>query len=239
MPRTANNKSAAPKATPSKAVAKATPKTSFAMPQEIVTDSKALGSAIEKWAAYYVAAGQSAHVLFVSALWHTAKHGNPALLNRVFSVLRDNDQTAARLFVKRAAILVAMKGEEPDPTEVTSEMLQALADAGKVVDFKQGSFIVVKGHTSDEAKMLVHLCETRFIKPDGKTDMLLLERNNMAAMRLVGDSQLLDGILRIAKSIDTESERTRVNVSDPVRKFLQGIADKAEVMKQQLNLSSV
>lgn len=203
---------------------------------EIITDGAALNTRITATIKMYSSAGAHIHVDFVSALWHAAKHGNPFYLNRVYAALRPNDQQAAKLYIKRAHAIVGLEGENPDGLD--AEVIKAAVDAGAVVKLEKDEFDVIAGHNTKQAQLLAALCIERFIDPDGETDHKLLDRNNFAEIKTLGDVQVLDNLIKLAKQIDDGNTDTRkVTVTDAVKGWLQEIRDKAEALKGQVTLS--
>lgn len=206
------------------------------MSEKIINDGAALGKRINQTLKMYASAGNRIHTDFVSALWHVAKHGNAFYLNRIYSALRSNDQQAARLYLRRAAAIVGLEGANPDGLD--AEIIKAAVEKGSVVKITKDEIVVVNGHTSEQAKMLAVLCEERFINPDGETDKRLLDRNNFAEIKTLGDTQVLENLLRIVKQVEDGSTDNRtVQVSQFVTDFLKEIRDKAEVIKSQLSLA--
>lgn len=204
----------------------------------IIQDAKKLGEFIDSTLTDYKSVRVRLHVAIISAIWHTAKHGNPALLQRVYDGLAANDQAAVKLFLRRISAIVGLndpktavsKLEEPDMKE--HEVILAAINRGKLVDFKQGSFVVVNGHTSDQAKMFAALMSDRFINPDGKRDHMVLERDNFAETRTLGDAQVIDQLLRSAKQVlaPPTNGRRQVHMSDALTKLVTGFKDKLEAM---------
>jgi hypothetical protein len=203
----------------------------------MMKDAKKLGSAVGYWIKDYQDVGARGHALFISCIYHACIHGNPALLNQMYSALRSNDAGAARLYVRRIQIINGFEGTEPKDIPA-SEVVAAALEAGKVLDFAQNQFTVVKGHTSPEAKRLAKLCENRFLNPDGDKDKRVFDRNNFAEVRTLMD---IDAIKQIEQSaqrlLEPGGERRKVTISSGVKKFLTDIRDKAGAMKNQLSLS--
>lgn len=204
---------------------------------EIITDGAKLNTRINSTLKTYASVGARIHVEFISALWHAATNGNPFYLNRLYAALRSNDQQAAKLFIRRAHAIVGLEGENPDG--LSSEVIQAATEKGEVVKLTKGEFTVVSGHTSPAAQMLAKLCIDRFVSPDGETDKMLLDRNNFAEVKTLGDTQVLENLIKLANQIEAGDTDTRkVSVSGPIKDFLSFIKDKAEVLKGSTTLSA-
>lgn len=203
------------------------------MTNKIITDAAALGKSITSTLKTYASVGTRLHVLVVSALYHAAKHGDPIHLNRIYAGLRTNDQTAVRMYIRRAHAIIGMDGASIDGLD--TEVLQAAVEAGTVLAFHKGEFSVVAGAT-EPRKVLVDLCESRFINPDGETDRMVFDRNNFSEVKTLGDQQVLDQLIKLADSL-TPTEKRKVNVSEPIKTFLAAIKDKAEAYKTQGTLA--
>lgn len=201
----------------------------------IMKDEGRLSTFIDDTLTSYRSVGRAIHVALVSCLWHVATHGNPALLNKLFAGLRDNDQNAVRLYIRRAQIVIGLSGEEPDGQD--SAILQAAFLAGQSLDMKNKQFIVVRGHTSDQAKALAKMCESRLIDPDGDKDKFVLDRNNISEHRTLGDADALEAIVSATtRFLENKSERRTVNLSKVTAKFLSDLRDSAQVMLGQATL---
>jgi hypothetical protein len=201
----------------------------------IIADSKSLGRAITSALATYAANGVRMHLLFVSALWHTATHGNAVHLQRLYDGLRSNDQVAFKQALRRAFAIVGLNGEAPDG--LPAEMITAAVENGSIVAFKQGSFVVTKGHTSDAAKAVADLMVNRYLTPDGKIDRMVFERNNFSEIRTLGDADILAAIIK-ATNVESNDKRV-VKVSSTLTKFLDKVRETADIMLRQTNLSEV
>lgn len=200
----------------------------------IITDKDKLTAFASRAIAAYSSSGPMIHTAFVSALWHTAQHGNPAILQRIYNALRPNDQNAVRLYLRRVSAIVGLEGEDPDGQ--ATEVVQGAIAAGKMLDIKQGSFVVIQGHTTKIAKEWAKLCVERLVKPDGETDKMLLDRNSFAEVRTLADTDILKRIVAAATNIESSGNR-KVTVSDATKKLLGKIVDLVEPRLNQLNLN--
>lgn len=203
---------------------------------ELIQDGKKLNSYIDASLKVYKTAGARIHLAIVSALFLAAATGQNAYLNRIYPALRSNDQQAMKLFIRRAQIINGMilggAGAMATPEGLSSEEVVAFAAAGEVVQLVKGEFIVVKGHTTDEAKSLASLVINRLAKPDGEVDKAVLERNNFAEVKTLGDTQVLDALLKLAKEVEAGStDKKTVKVSNPIAKLLARIKNEAEAIK--------
>jgi hypothetical protein len=202
---------------------------------DLIQDQAKLKTFIQKALSDYTSAGRRIHIAVVSAVFHAARTGDPSLLNFAYKGLRSNDQGAVKLFVRRAHAIIGLGGDNPDMKP--SEVVQAAIEKGTVLGLKQGDFFIVKGHTSDEAKTLAKLCETRFINPDGEVDKFILDRNNFTETKIVGDADMLKSIVALAKRLESTSETTKVEVkNNRVRDFIAKMGDQASTMLSQLDL---
>lgn len=196
---------------------------------EIIKDGAALNKRINYTLKTYASVGLRIHVEIVSALWHAAAFGNPFYLNRIYSALRSNDQTAVKLFIRRAHVIVGLEGA--DPAGLPSEVIQAAAEKGAVVKLTKEEFSIVNGHNTPQAQTLAALCVDRFINPDGKTDKNVLDRNNFAEVKVLGDNEALAQIIKLASSFEESTDTRKVNISKTLADFFAEIKDKATTMK--------
>lgn len=203
---------------------------------QIIKDKSKLSSHIANAIKQYQSSGRAIHVSVVSALYHAATTGDPRYLTQIYEGLRSNDQTAVRMYIRRVSAIVGLDGGNPDG--LANEVINAAVERGGILTFKEKKFQVIQGHTSDAAKLTATLCEERFISPDGENDREVLARNNFAEVRTLGDEQVLDNLLKVLKSIDTESETRKVVVSEHVKTLFAKVRSQAESMKQQLSLQS-
>ena len=121
---------------------------------------------------------------------------------------------------------------------VSAEENQAAMLKGAVFGFSKGEFTIISGHTSEQAKSLLTLCEKRFINPDGKTDRKVLDRNNFAEVKTLGDTDILQQIVKIGKQLEGDTDTRKIAVSPSVRKMVEDMASKAESTLEQLALAS-
>lgn len=202
----------------------------------IITDKTKLSAHIKRALSTYAKVGDAIHVAVVSALHHAAKYGDPQYLTAIYSGLRSNDQTAMKMYLRRVSAIVGLEGENPDGQE--SEVVIAAVAAGGIVTLEKGEFVITQGHTSVAAKSTVALCESRLIKPDGKVDRKVLDRNNFAEVKTLGDAEVLDRILKLVADLNKESDTKKVSVSDPVRKLVEDFGAKAQSYKNQNSLAA-
>lgn len=203
----------------------------------LIKDAKTLSASIDRHIAAYRETGNAIHTDIVSALWHTAKYGNPVLFQRIWDGLRENDQQRVRLFVRRVSILVGC-GKDPFFDKDGNALVlpagkgQVWLAAGKMMDIAQGTWKVTVdgGHTSKVAKDWAALMENRFSKPDLVRDRLILDGNNISEMQSMGDTDVLQRIVALGKLLDSKSERRTVKVSDKVRKLVGGAVSQAQTM---------
>jgi hypothetical protein len=201
----------------------------------IIKDGAALNKRMNSTLKTYASVGARIHVEVVSALWHAATNGNPFYINRIYSELRSNDQTAVKLYIRRISAIVGLDGA--DPEGLPSETVIAAVEQGGILTLKKGEFIVTKGHTTPQAKAWADLTENRFLNPDGETDRAVLDRNNFAEVKTLGDDAVLDQLMKLVSSTETETDTRKVAITAPVRDFLLSLKDKAEVLRNQLSLS--
>lgn len=219
-------------ATPSKAlVAVPGAKAAEGVTLSIITDAKKAAAYVTSAVNVYAKSGRMIHVAFVTAMWHAATHGNPALLNRVYHALRTNDAQAAKLYVRRAHIIIGLEGENPEGQD--SLIIQAAADRGAVFALNKGEWSVIPERPAQRAA-LVKLCEERFIVPDLERDQFFMERNNFAEVQTIGDTQALDAVLKaITNNLETTDKR-KIDLSDPIKKLLTGLKDRLTSVKAQV-----
>ena len=203
---------------------------------KIITETKSLRESIARTLKTYTSVGARIHEQAVSAIWHGCKHGNPVLLNQLFVGLRPNDQQALRMYLNRAQIINGLEGGSPEGR--SAEENQAAMLKGAVFGFSKGEFTIISGHTSEQAKSLLTLCEKRFINPNGKTDRKVLDRNNFAEVKTLGDTDILQQIVKIGKQLEGDTDTRKIAVSPSVRKMVEDMASKAESTLEQLALAS-
>lgn len=203
------------------------------MTNKLITNTTELGKSITSALKTYASVGLRLHVLTISALHHAAVHGDPIYINRIYAGLRTNDQTALRMFIRRSHAIVGLDGGAVDGLD--SDVLNAAIEAGTVLTFTKGEFSVAPGAT-EARKVFAELCSKRFLNPDGETDRHIFDRNNLSEVKTLGDTQVLDQLIKLADSL-TPTEKRKVNVSDSVRAFLASIKDKAEAYKTQGTLA--
>lgn len=207
----------------------------------IITKTKELTTAVAAFAISYKEVQEQAHVIAVSAIWHVAKFGDVTNLNRLNAVLSSNDQTALKMYLRRIQTVngLVLGGDNVSPEGLPSEVLNQKLEAGAIVTFKKGEYVVVKGHTSDAATNLVGLCETRFITPDGKEDKKVFERNNFAEQKTFGDVEVLDTLAKqITQALAPSTEKRVNNLSTGTRSYLESLLDAMKQRKSQLTLSA-
>jgi hypothetical protein len=203
---------------------------------DIIKDASKLNQYISATLKAYGEAGRKAHIAVISCLWHVSTHGDVRPLNAFFAGLRTNDQQAVRLYVRRCQIINGLGGKDINKA-MPSDVLNSAAEAGAILSFSKSEFHVVKNPNTDQAKIMVGLCETRFINPDGKKDMYVLDRNNFAEVATIGDTDLLKRVKALKTQLTTTDTRD-VHVSDKVRDLIVDFADKAEAMLSQFNLAN-
>ena len=203
---------------------------------DIITDLSKLNSYITQTGKTYASAGRRVHIAVVSALWHVSKSGDVRPLNKVFEFLRSNDQQAVKMYIRRAQIINGLNGKAPDG--LSNDVINEALSVGQVLGFKQGEFIVVNGHNTEQAKGLLKLVETRFINPDGKTDRYVLDRNNFAETRILGNVELLKELERLTGKIDKEMDNIQITADAKVKDFFHEIHGKTESLLQQYTLDN-
>lgn len=203
---------------------------------EIIKDKSKLNKYVKDTIAHYQSTGKRVHTAFVSALYHAATTGYVETLNQLFSGLRSNDQTAVKMYVRRASAIVGLNGG--DPEGLHTEEIQAAIENGKVLNFAKNEFSIAegRGHNSKQAKALAELCEKRFINPDGETDKYVLDRNNFSEVRTLGDTDVLKQVLRSLKLPESTGARREVHVSKGTVDFLAKLRDQVETRLQQEEL---
>lgn len=207
----------------------------------IIADTEKLASHVTLTLKQYVTVGEKLHVAVISAIWHACKHGNPAILNRVYEGLRSNDQTALKLYVRRASAINGMalaKSKFAVPDGLPSEQVTEFVNAGTVLGFEKGLFTVANGHTSAQAKQMLALCEERFINPDGENDRMVFDRNNFAEVKTLGDVEVLSAIEKQVKAaLGADTDTKKHVLTGGTKTFLQSIMDMIDTRKGQLTLN--
>lgn len=208
----------------------------------IIKDKSKLSKYVTETLAQYISVGDRVHVAFISSLYHAATTGYVETLNTLIAGLRSNDQTALKMYVRRAAAIVGLGGENPDGKD--SEVVIAAVEAGGIlgVKTKNGvpSFYILegRGHNSEPAKALAKLCVSRFIDPKEENgDRKVLERNNFAEVKTLGDMDILKAVAKALNSVNSTSETKKVHVSQQTAAFLEELRGKVEVRMNQLSLA--
>lgn len=201
----------------------------------IISDGNLLNSSIGSVLKLYTQTFEKLHVVTLSAIWHACKSGDPVYLNRIYPALNSNDQQALRSYVRRIHAINGLDGEQPDG--LMAEEVNAAVLKGTVLGFAKGVFSVVNGHTSEPAKAMLKLIEDRFINPDGEKDRMVYARNNFAEVKILGDLDLIDALIKKTKEAETDTETRKSTVSASTKEFLAGIRDMLTTRKGQLTLS--
>lgn len=211
---------------------------------EIISNHKALTRHVEATLKMYQAVGLRLHVAIISAIWHAATYGNAAVLNRIFEGLRSNDQMALKLYVRRISAINGMVLADgglvmPIPDGLPAEMVKEYVINGGVLGFEKGQFTIKFGHTSAEAKQLAILCSDRFINPDGEKDRFVLDRNNFAEVKTLGDVEVIEQLAKqVKQALGADTETKRHALSEATRKFLSDLGDTLSIRKNQLTLDA-
>ncbi len=205
------------------------------MELKLITDGALLDKHITSTLRAYDTVHRNLHVAAVSAIHNLAKSGNPARLQRLYDGLRQNDQTALKLFIRRSNILVGVGGK--DIEAMPTEQLNKAAIDGQVISFEKNLFVTAKGHTTPEAKALADLCEKRFINPDGTKDKYVFERNNIAEIKTLGDTEALKAIVQLGRFLENK-ENSVTKISSKVRKIIADAIEKAKAMQTQDELKA-
>jgi hypothetical protein len=205
----------------------------------IETSGKKLAKRIESTLKLYATVKDRLHADAISAIWHAAKHGDPVYLNRLNEGLGSNDQSALKLFIRRAQAIIGFNGANPDGK--ASDEVIAAVEAGTVLTFKEGQYLIaVKGgHNSDQAQALLFLCEERFINPNPeKGDAKVFDRNNFSEQKLLGSQEVLKALIKLNKEVQAgTNDKRKVNVDPKVAALLAEVAGKAETTLNQLSLA--
>lgn len=204
---------------------------------QIIKAAKTLRKEAELQLKAYKSVGERLHAVIVSSIWHACTHGDPSILNFVYTGLRSNDQTAVKMYIRRAMIINGRpKGDSPEKL-TTEEINQALLQ-GSVFGYEKGQFTVIAGHTSDEAKGLRSLCEKRFINPDGETDRMVFDRNNFAEVKTLDDQAVLSKLAQVIKETEKETDTRKVAISASTQKLLKDLKTKVATQLNQHELAA-
>ena len=194
-----------------------------------IIQANKLKTAITTTLKLYGTVGARVHAVVVAALYHAAKHGDCSHLNRVMHGLRPNDQQALKLYVRRTSIQNGIKGAKIGSL-TTLETQQAM-DEGGFLMFTKGEYAILHGPNTPQTKAYAKLCETRFVAPDGKEDKTVLDRNNFAEVKQLGDKEILKIIKGLAKRVETTDKQT-VEISPAVMRLVEDVTKKADAMLQ-------
>lgn len=188
----------------------------------------------------YQKARETMHVAVISALFNTATSGDVTLLNRIYEGLGSNDQTALRLYVRRASIVngLVMSNGPADIEALDTETMTKMVKLGAIVDFKKGKFSLIQNQNSDAAKSFATVLESRLLNPDGKRDKMVFERNNFAEHKTLGDADVLKALLKTAnEALNNASDNKTYSISAALKAKLGKIKTMLEVGQQQATLS--
>lgn len=200
---------------------------------QIIKDGKLLAKEQEATIRLYASAHAKLHICVVSGLWHAAVHGDPVHLNRLYSALKTNDQSAVKMYVRRVHAIIGLAGDVPDGKD--KEIVQAAIEAGTVLGFADGAFTIKRGPKTVEAKALSKMAEERFANPDNKRDFEVFERNVLSEVQTLNDKEVLTRFLKLVKEMGQgNTERRKVAVSERVTKLFKPVANQAEAMLNQL-----
>lgn len=235
-------------ATPAPAKAKKSSPVAIAFPNAFrdLRDNKKASAYIDETLSLYAEVGERLHVAACVALWHTVTHRNPALLNRLHSALRSNDQTALKLWIRRVQVtngLILMNEIEPNaaiPTSDTggplaAEVIAEAEETGSVLAFENKQYAIVSD-TVDAGKAMANLLVRRWFEPDGKVDSKVFVRNNIAELVTYTDLDALKAVLRVVDPKDTG--RREVEISNGTRDLLNKIKDMITPRIKQFELAS-
>lgn len=203
----------------------------------IIKDADKLCAEIEKTRKAYESVGTKVHRDVVSAVYVAATTGNTVPINKIYGLLRSNDQQAVKLWVRRIQIINGISPDfNPDDAPMHSDFIQAALADGSVLTLKKNEFTIVQGPNTQAATDMANLLVNRMINPDGKRDFRVLSRNNFAETKTLGDTDVLSALMKAAKA--ESSDKKEYHISDPVSKLLEEVYTRAETMKNQIELST-
>lgn len=174
----------------------------------------------------YKSIGDKIHVLTVSCLYHSATTGDTTPLNMLYEGLRSNDQQALKLYVRRTQVITGLDGA--DPEGLPSETILAALSRSAILDMQKNKFTIRegRGHTSAEASAYADILASRFYVPDGKVDKRVLDRNNFAEVKTLGDDEALKLVLTALKKATTSSDKQTVSISPSLMAKLTKIQEQ-------------
>lgn len=206
---------------------KSRPRPKMAVKPGLIIGASDLKSHIIATLQQYTSNGQAIHQAVVSALYHAAVHGDPSLLNVCYGGLRTNDQQAVKLWIRRAFIVNGLDGGSPEG--LAQELIVKACQAGEILSLVKGKFAIVAGPNHPQSKTLAALCAKRFIKPDGTIDRGVLQRNNFAEVKTLGDVEVLEKVRSLKKYLK-DTDKQKVNLTPATVDFINHIALKADQM---------
>lgn len=133
------------------------------------------------------------HINAVSALVHTAIHGQVAVLNRFYGSLKVNEQTAFKLYVRRIQTALDAKGfavKDAEGNNVASDM--------EFLRFEDKAFAIIKDRTKERDTFVKH-AEGVLINPDGDTVKAFFDRDSIKEIRTLGDNEFAKRIAALQK----------------------------------------
>jgi hypothetical protein len=217
--------------------------TAVALPSSFAQfkDSKKASAFIDETLSLYAEVGERLHVAACVAAWHTFTHRNPALLNRLFAALRSNDQQALKLWLRRVQVtngLIILGLIKPDaaiPTKddggpLSAEVIEEAEQAGTALGFENKQFAILSDTTA-ASNAAADLVAARWFEPDGKRDVKVFVRSNIAEVVTFADVDALQAVMRAVTPKSTG--RREVVLSNKVGDLLTKIRDMVEPTLKQ------
>lgn len=200
---------------------------------EIIQDTKKLNQLITTTIRQGKTYRDNMHLAFISSLWHAAKHGQCAPLNRLFASFTSNDQTAARNFLRR--VHAALGGldfssyiVDGEQEVIPAEVMNAAVEAGSWLAYNaKNKNFAVKKDTVDVREAFETLADGSLIEPDGEVWKRFFDRNNLAELKAFGDAQFLKDMEAVEKKLAGDNARVDSQVSNKLAEMFGKFVDQA------------
>jgi hypothetical protein len=178
----------------------------------LLKQEKSLMSALKSWSASYTAAHKVIHGLFVSVIFHAARHGNVGPLSVFYETLRENDKEQFRLYCLR---IFAVLGGWDGTTILPSGELAECVTRGRFFTRKKDVFTMVSNDQpfAKDAKAKFVKIAPEILRPDGKVWHEFGTKNNIKEEKILGDEDLQKALEKLIKRFSGDVEGVIPRVS--------------------------
>lgn len=170
------------------------------------------------------------HVMAVSVLVFANENGRCEPLNRFYSMLSANNQTALKNYIRRF-----QEKKEADGKVVKTELaFVKFIPTEKLFAIDTSTPTTNRGY---KGTPFAEHAEKVLINPDGKNSKPFWEQDNMKDLQLFDDKNIVDGLARMLSTITNgDTENRKVMVSDEYTALLQEAVNKANALKDKLKV---